>query len=399
MHKHANLKCLIAAFVFMFATIFGLRATSEADAISRACQNSPACLEAIEKEKEATRNAAEAQDAANTYEAKVSELNMEIAIQEAKIAQTEVQIDDLSRQIAEDEQLLKDEQEALASLLIKMHFNEDAEPIKILASSTSISDLAEKKAREEVARLQISTTAAVVKERKERLENEKVDLENLLFAQQQTKSALAEVRAEQQALVNKYQDDAEAYAAQAEEAKQAKIEAERREQEAHPELYRNGSSYTGVNTYPWQADCPQRQDAYTTYWEDYLNGWQKIGGYVCECVSYVGWKAYEQYGVALAWGNAYDWDNVARSSYYANLGYYVNSTPAPNTIGQADGGRWGHVFWVEDVNADGSINVTEYNNAWATMLYSGDQHYGDFGARRIPANEVWQYNFIHFPGT
>ncbi len=388
--KRAKLKYIIAAFVLVVTAIFGLRSSNSVNGISRACQDSPECMEAVEKEKEATRNAAAAQESASQYEIKVSQLNLEIAVQQAKISQTELQIDELTQKIAEDEQTLRDEQDALASLLIKMHFNEDAEPIKILASSTSISDLAEKKAREEVARRQISTTATIVKERKERLENEKIDLENLLFTQQQTKNALAEARAEQQALVDKYQNDADAYAVLAEEAKQAKLEAERRQQEAHPELYR-GSSYTGENTYPWQYDCPHRQDDYVTYWEDYFNGWQKIGGLVCECVSYAGWKAYEQFGITVAWGNAYSWDDSARHN-----GYRVDHDPAPNTIGQADGGMWGHVFWVEDVNIDGSINVTEYNNAWATMLYSGDQHYGDFGSRRIPANEVWQYNFIHF---
>ena len=388
--KRAKLKYLIAAFVLVVTAVFGLRISSSVKGISRACQDSPECMEAVEKEKEATRNAAAAQENASQYEIKVSQLNLEIAVQQAKISQTELQIDELTQKIAEDEQTLRDEQDALASLLIKMHFNEDAEPIKILASSTSISDLAEKKAREEVARRQISTTATIVKERKERLENEKIDLENLLFTQQQTKNALAEARAEQQALVEKYQNDADAYAVLAEEAKQAKLEAERRQQEAHPELYR-GSSYTGENTYPWQYGCPGRQDDYVTYWEDYFNGWQKIGGLVCECVSYAGWKAYEQFGIAVAWGNAYSWDDNARYN-----GYRVDHNPAPNTIGQADGGMWGHVFWVEDVNIDGSITVTEYNNAWATMLYSGDQHYGDFGSRRIPANEIWQYNFIHF---
>ncbi len=388
--KRVKLKYIIAAFVLVVTAIFGLRFSNSVNGISRACQDSPECMEAVEKEKEATKNAAAAQESASQYEIKVSQLNLEIAVQQAKISQTELQIDELTQKIAEDEQTLRDEQDALASLLIKMHFNEDAEPIKILASSTSISDLAEKKAREEVARRQISTTATIVKERKERLENEKIDLENLLFTQQQTKNALAEARAEQQALVEKYQNDADAYAVLAEEAKQAKLEAERRQQEAHPELYR-GSSYTGENTYPWQYDCPHRQDDYVTYWEDYFNGWQKIGGLVCECVSYAGWKAYEQFGVAVAWGNAYSWDDNARYN-----GYRVDHNPAPNTIGQADGGMWGHVFWVEDVNADGSINVTEYNNAWATKLYSGDQHYGDFGSRRIPANEIWQYNFIHF---
>ena len=95
--------------------------------------------------------------------------------------------------------------------------------------------------------------------------------------------------------------------------------------------------------------------------------------------------------MAIGWGNAYNWDDAARS-----LGYRVDKSPAAGTIGQVDGGAYGHVFWVESVNGDGSINVTEYNNAYATQLYSGSSHYGDFGARTIPAGEVGYYNYIHF---
>ncbi|MDO5451948.1 MAG: CHAP domain-containing protein, partial [Candidatus Saccharibacteria bacterium] len=122
----------------------------------------------------------------------------------------------------------------------------------------------------------------------------------------------------------------------------------------------------------------------------YIEGYA-VGGYVCECVSYTGWKAYENYGLYLAWGNAYSWDDYARSA-----GYRVDNTPAAGTVGQVDGYPYGHVFWVESVNGDGSINVTEYNNAWATYLYTGNMQYGDFGARTIPAGEVGSYNYIHF---
>ena len=297
--------------------------------------------------------------------------------------------DALAKEIEETEKKLLAEQEALAELLINMHFEGDSEPITILAGSSSISDLAEKQARAEVVKQQISATAAKVKAAKEKLEADKARVEALLEQQKTAKAELESTRAEQQELVRKYQNDAESYASAAKAAKEAQRAAERAEQEAHPELYR-GSAYTGDNTYPWQADCPGRQDDYITYWEDAW-GVHKIGGYVCECVSYAGWKAYEAFGVAPAWGNAYSWDDRARA-----IGYRVDHEPDANTIGQADGYPYGHVFWVESVNYDGSINVTEYNNAYATYLYSGSLHYGDFGSRRIAASEVWQYNFIHF---
>lgn len=384
MYKNKKLTLIITIICLLLGTI----PVSSTFAISKACQNSAACREAVEKEKEANKKAASAASSANAYQARVNELTAEIAGKEADIIQTEVEIKELKKQIEITEARLLEEQEALAELLINMHFESDSEPIKILAGASSISDLAEKAARAEVVKQQITTSAEAVKLAKEKLEADKAEVEDLLAQQKAARESLIAKRAEQQNLVSKFENDAEAYAKQAKEAQRAQREAEKAEQEAHPELY-HGSAYTGANTYPWQGDCPGRQDDYLTYWED-GSGWHKIGGYVCECVSYAGWKAYEYYGVAIAWGNAYSWDDGARAA-----GYRVDHSPSENTIGQVDGYPYGHVFWVESVNSDGSINVTEYNNAYATYLYSGSMHYGDFGSRTISAGEVWQYNFIH----
>ena len=357
---------------------------SDAMGISKACKNSAACMEAVAKEEEANKSAAASAEAADAFQAKVNELSMDISSKEAEIAETEANIAALRQQITETEKKLKEEQEALAELLVNMHFESDAEPIRVLAGASSISDLAERAAREEVAKQQISATAQAVKDSKAKLVADKAEVEDLLEQQQSSKQSLIAKRSEQQNLVEKYKDDAEAYAEVAKAAQEAQREAEKAEQEAHPELY-GGSAYSGDNTYPWQGDCPHMQDAYGTV----ING-HYIGGYVCECVSYAGWKAYEAYGLVLAWGNAYNWDNRARAA-----GYAVDSTPEAGSIGQLDSGPYGHVFWVESVNADGSISVTEYNNSYATYLYSGSSHFGDFGARTISAAEVSYYNYIH----
>lgn len=382
-----NKRILSFGFVLMLTgtVLLGL-ATSEikANGISKACQNSSACLEAVAKEEEANKKAAAAASSADAFQIKVNELNVDISGKEAEIAETEANVKALRIQIAETEARLIDEQEALAELLVNMHFESDAEPIRVLAGASSISDLAEKAAREEVVKEQISASAQVVKQTKEQLESDKATVEELLAQQQAAKEALVAKRSEQQNLVEKYKDDAEAYSAVAKEAQDAQRAAEKAEQEAHPELY-HGSAYTGANTYPWQGDCPEKQDYYGTVWDGYY-----IGGYVCECVSYTGWKAYESYGLVLAWGNAYNWDNRALAA-----GYRVDHSPEAGSIGQVDSGAYGHVFWVESVNGDGSINVTEYNNSYATYLYSGHSHFGDFGARTISAGEVGRYNYIH----
>ena len=376
-------------FLLLAVPIFGgVMMARSAKGLSKACRNSEACMAAVAKEQEANRNAAVAAANANLFQNKVYELNAEIAAAELKIAETEAEIDELNEEIEATEKKLKAEQDALVELLVNMHFESDAEPITILASSSSISDLAEKQARTEVVKQQISATAKSVKEAKEQLEADKARVEDLLAQQKSAKAELEQKRVEQQAFVIKYANDAAGYEAEAEAARAAQREAERIYQETHKELFQ-GSSYTGDDTYPWQADCPAKQDYYLTYIQD-ASGTHKIGGYVCECVSYAGWKAYEAYGLSLGWGNAYSWDDGARAA-----GYKVDHTPEPDSIGQIDGYPYGHVFWVEEVNSDGSINVTEYNNSYATYLYSGVSQYGSFGSRRISADELWKYNFIH----
>ena len=376
---------LVIAVVFATPILTNIMMVRSASGMSLACSRSPECVAAVEREKEANRNAAAASNSANMLQAKVSELNIQIASAELAIAETTAQVDDLTKQIEETEKKLKAEQEALAELLVNMHFEGDAEPITILAGSSSISDLAEKQARSEVVKQQISATATKVKLAKEKLESDKAKVEELLASQKAAKAELVSARAEQQALVEKYQNDAAAYEEIARQAMEAQRAAEKAEKEAHPELY-GGSTYTGYNTYPWQDDCPEKQDAYGTT----INGLY-IGGYVCECVSYVGWKVYENYGIAVAWGNANYWDDRARM-----YGYRVDNTPEAGSIGQLDDTLYGHVWWVESVNADGSVNVTEYNNAYATQLYSGIYRYGDFGARTMSASQASRYKYIHF---
>ena len=358
----------------------------DAGALSKACASSPECVAAAEKEAEANKAAAQATNSANAYQIKVSESAAQIAAKEAEIAETQADINSLRAEIKENEEKIVNEKEALAELLVSKHFESDAEPIRILAGSTSISDLAEKAAREEVAREQINAQAVKIKEIKAQLETNKSEVEERLAQQQQARAELAAERKAREDLVAKYQNDADAYEEVAKQAREEKQAAERAWQEAHQSTLSGVAYYSGDNTYPWQGDCPGKQDYYMTY-----IGGAAIGGYVCECVSYTGWKAYEYYGLALAWGNAYSWDDYARAA-----GYRVDNSPAAGTVGQVDGYPYGHVFWVESVNGDGSINVTEYNNAYATQLYSGSFHYGDFGARTIPAYEVPSYNYIHF---
>ena len=396
-NKNLNIrKTLIVALVAMLGAVpvfVNLKSEDavEATPLSLACSKSEECRKAAEEEERAYENAANASNTATLYQMKVNELMAQVAAKQNEIAATEREVEELRMQIANTEARLKEELEALAEVLVSMHFDGDAEPITILAGSSSISDLAERAARSEVVRQQVSVATAKIRETKAGLEADKERVELLLEQQVLARNQLEASRIEQQNLVAKFQNDAAAYEEDAERARLAKIAAEEEYQRTHPEEFVIGVSYSGLNSYPWRDNCPDEQDEYYTAY----NG-TYIGGYVCECVSYAGWKAFEASGGRVTgawWGHAKSWAVSA-----AAAGFVVDKIPSAYSIGQSgspyDYG-YGHVFWVESVNADGSINITEYNNWWSTGMLTGSYHMGDFGAQTISAAEAAKYNYIH----
>ena len=94
------------------------------------------------------------------------------------------------------------------------------------------------------------------------------------------------------------------------------------------------------------------------------------------------WYKWQQNGrtVPTNWGNANSWAAMAAAS-----GYQVDRSPTPGAIIQSSSGWYGHVGYVEAVNPDGSIVISEMN-------------YGiPFRAIRstINAGYVGNFNYIH----
>ena len=80
-------------------------------------------------------------------------------------------------------------------------------------------------------------------------------------------------------------------------------------------------------------------------------------------------------------GNARDWDDIARWK-----GIPVDNVPSAGAIFQTDSGWYGHVGYVESVNGDGSITVTEMNYGYIPYRVI---------SATIPASAVGNFNYIH----
>ncbi len=371
-HKTIGLRIIIAMSVISITITASLVAlsnnTEEVQAYPFGCVTQ-ACREASDRAAASEARAKELAAYANTLEGEVARLNAEITALEDEIARNQAVANDLSEQITLNTEKLNLQQVALAKMLVKMHFEEDPDPITLLAGSSSIGELAEKQSRQENVKNQVTTSAKNIRTLKEELEKQKESVDALIASTEISRNEAANKRNQQLTLISKYENDSAAYKRDSEEARQIM----QREIAIEIAKYNNGGVVgEGYNSYPWAHRCPQDNVGYIV-----------VGGYVCQCTSYAGWKAQEYFGIYISsWGDAKSWGYSAQRQ-----GYVVNDTPAPHTIAYSTAGIYGHVMWVESVNANGTINLTEYNNT----LSSKSGLPGDFGARYNVNPHVYRY--------
>ncbi len=123
-------------------------------------------------------------------------------------------------------------------------------------------------------------------------------------------------------------------------------------------------------TYTYLGDTSERQNIQVV-------GYYSIGRGQC-----VDWASYMRPDLGgLMLGNANAW---ARNA--AARGYAVDRTPSAGAIFQTSSGWYGHVGYVEAVNGDGSITVTEMNYSYVPYRVI---------RATIPANKVGNFNYIH----
>lgn len=382
MRRRKN-KNLILKRAFIYTFLITLGALFSAFAVNSSAYNCKAgdaeCEKARANMNQSRAEAKEYTKKANSVGEQIAQLNSEISALNAEIAANEAKVQELNIEIEKNEKKLAENQAGLAEMLINMHFNSDSEPITILAGSKSISDYAEKQAREDVAKQEIAAASKKIKELKESLSSQKEEVEQAIESSQQKRNLVSSKKADQQVLKAQYDknaDDASVLANYWEE------ELKKLAWTPPSNTIGNGSRWQGrANTYPYQSNCPRDNVRYSAY-----------GGAVCQCTSYASWKAKEKWGITNTWGGH-------ASSYIYAKGYYVPSTgintyvdrnPAPYTIAVQTGGAYGHVMWVESVNEDGSVNITEYNVNWPSI----GCHIGDFCSRKnVGSAGMW---FVHF---
>ena len=371
-NKNINKRLIssLVAFVLVASSFYGIINSVDVFA-SRWC-TTERCKEAEEAEKQASEKANNAASQADTLDGEIARLNEEIKMYEARIVANRAKADDLKKQIEENTKKLEIQKDTLADMVIEVYLEGETDELTLLASSGSLSDFAERQTRLEATRDQISLSTQMVETLKNDLEAQKKEVDRVIADQEIQQQAIQETKRREEELVAVYKANAAAYAAESAAARKIK---EAEIAEAIRKNNSTGAIGNGTNTYPKKNNCPQDNLRYSFY-----------GGYVCQCVSYTGWKVFERYGIRIsAWGNANQWHNTAR-----RLGYKVDHTPEAGSVAISTSGPYGHAMWVEAVNPNGTINLSEYNNSYSSASHKA----GDFGYRiGVSTSGMW---FIHF---
>ena len=310
------------------------------------------------KEQEASKYNSEASrlgEMADNLQSELDKINSQITTIQGQIADSQKKIDNLNAQIKRNEILIKQRRKAMGQVLADMHVDDQISPLEMLASSNSIGDYIDKQEQRSSLRTSLNGKIKEIKALQKKLEENKKLVENTLRDQEAQRNVLSSKQSEKAKLVADTKNDQNAYSALAQ--KRNSEVAKLREEQAAANRRALGSGVSipggipGGGGYPgvW-ANAPL--DAYVDPW----------GLFTRECVSYVAWKIHStgryvpHFGGA---GNANQWPSTA-----ARHGISSGSTPKAGAAAVMNIGYYGHVMYVESVNGDGTITVSDYNFAW-----------------------------------
>jgi len=312
---------------------------------------------------------------ADSLQAELDKVNGQISAIQTQISDSQKKINSLNDQIKKNEELIKHNRKAMGRILADLYVDDQISPLEMLASSKNISDYIDKQEQRNSLKTSLNDKIKEIKSLQKKLEENKKSVENTLRDQELQRNAMAAKQSEKAKLITDTKNDQNNYAALAQKRNSEVAKLREEQLKENKKIFIVGAGSVGTGGYPsaW-ASAPL--DAYVDPW----------GLYTRECVSYVAWKIAStgryvpHFGGA---GNANQWPETA-----ARHGIPSGSTPKAGAAAVKKIGTYGHVMYVESVNGDGTITISDYNRGW-DGLYRGP----DADGSRIPASGL---TYVYF---
>lgn len=323
----------------------------------------------------------------DSYQKELDSLTAQKNIIQQQIDLKQAEFDHLTEQIAQNEKKIEDNKNGLGVTLADLYVSNDISPFEMLMSSSNIGDYVDKESYQNTIKDNLVRTINVIKDTKQKLEEQKKDVTRVLAEQKMARDALTGKEQEQANLISQTQGEAAAYSKLVSAREQQMAEVMRAQQAEIEAAARRGGSINVLpgdpnkGGYPWEGGC--WLDAYAwSHGGTNGNGNDPLGYGCRQCVSYTAWKVGQRTGnFPMYWGNANMWPASAAAS-----GYSYGRTPKPNSVGVIMAGQYGHVVWVEAVNGDGTVDISQYN-----YYNAGGPGWGNYSRMRVS-----QYTYDYY---
>ena len=346
----------------------------------------------IEKQIEGLQNEAQKLNKkADSLQKEVDSLNAQKQVIQKRINLKAVERKRLLVRIAENEQKIIDNRNVLGDTIANIYLAGNITPLEMLASSNSIAEYVDKETYQNSIRDSLVLTINAIKRIKVELEQQQVDVERIIAEQKFAKDALIEKENERLALINETRSQQAAYNSLVSDREEQRQQIQEEQQKAIEAALSAAGGLISIlpgdpnkGGYPWETGCVVDDEAWSHGGAN-GDGTDQLGYGCRQCVSYTGWKVGQKTGdFPYYWGNANMWSSSAELSGYAS-----GSTPKVNSVGIISAGKYGHSVWIEAVNGDGTVDVSQYN-----YFNAGGLGWGHYSEMRV--NSSTYDTYIYF---
>ena len=304
---------------------------------------------------------------AASYQEIIAVLREQINALQAQINSNVAKQGELQAKIEEGQRELDRQRQTLGADIKAMYVDGDISTIEMLATSRNLSDFIDKESYRNAVQKKIQETLKKITALQSELKSQKQIVEAMLLEQKAQQASLDASRAEQNRLLSYNQQQQATFSKQLKD-NNAKI-ADLRAQQAieNARLFGGGGGgVLGGGNYPWgYAKCYHtgqvEGSCYNYDWavSGSIYNWETGGYGYRNCTDWVSYRVRVAGGyVPAGLGNAKQWDDRA-----GGYGFAVSDTPRKGAAAVSNAGEYGHVMYVEAVNGDGSIFISDYNRA------------------------------------
>ncbi len=339
MFKRLHLSFMVVAL----AGLIGSAAIAHADQFD-------AQINALNQQNASTQSTVSSLQAkANSYQDAINQLQGQVANLQAAISTNESKQISLQNEITAAQLKIAHEKGLLGDVIRSMYVSGQLTTIEQLATSKNLSDYVDQQESQTAIQNKMNDLINQIAAQEVQMQQQKSQLDVVVKSEQQQSAQLANDQTQQQQLLAYNQGQQDAYNQQI-QSNQTKIASLKAAQIAANARF-IGSAGSGPacgGGYPGKW-CEISQDSVFDNW----------GMYNRECVSYTAFRVAESGRVMPYWGNAGNanqWPGDARA-----VGIPVDSNPKAGDVAISMRGYYGHAMYVESVNGDGTINISQYN--------------------------------------